>query len=231
MRVIPFDEWTIRGRWGPTLRRQSPSAALVVHHTVTPVTSDPFADAQTVEDVIWARRFSSGFTSVPYGWLLHPDGTLFASRGTTYRNGANRSTRPGVNLSNRNTMSVGLIGNYEQRSVTIQQRNSFDGLRDELAGLGFLSNRANVVGHDQLASTACPGNALDQLLQPADPADGLEGEQMETLVSLTNGKAWVTAGNRARPIHDVDTWLATFDGPVVRAANLEYVVADLYDLV
>ena len=231
MKVIPFDEWTLRGRWGPTLRRPSPSAALVVHHTVTGVTADPFADAQAVEAVIWSRRFSAGFTSVPYGWLLHPDGTLFTSRGTMYRNGANRATRAGVTLNNRNTMSVALIGNYLTRSVTIEQRRSFDMLRAELADHGHLSNPANVVGHNALAKTACPGNAVAQLLEPVNPAGGMEGEEMETLVSTTSGEAWVTAGNRARPIHDVDQWLATFDGPVIRANNMEHVVDDLFDLV
>lgn len=169
MNVIPFDDWTGRGRWGPTLRRPNPSAALVVHHTVTTASANPVRDAQRVEDVIWARRFSAKFTSVPYGWLLHPDGTLFTSRGTIYRNGANRATRAGATLSNRNTMSVALIGNYEKQSVTIQQRRAFDTLRTELANLGFLTNRANVVGHRALSHTACPGNALTQLLAASEP--------------------------------------------------------------
>lgn len=229
MNVVPFDDWTSRGRWGPTLRRPNPSAALVVHHTVTPTSANPIRDALRVEDVIWARRFSAKFTSVPYGWLLHPDGTLFTSRGTIYRNGANRATRAGATLSNRNTMSVALIGNYEKQSVTIQQRRAFDTLRTELANLGFLTNRANVVGHRALSFTACPGNALAQLIEPDPIADS--GEHMETLYSNTSGEAWVTAGNKARKIGDVNTWLRTFDGPVVRADNMEHVVADLYELV
>ena len=230
MRIVPFDEWTLRGRWGPTRRRQNPSAALVVHHTVTPVTSNAIADAQAVEDVIWSRRFSAGFTSVPYSWLLHPDGTMLASRGTVYRNGANKAARPGVTITNSNSMSVALIGNYETRSVTPQQRRSFDLLRAELADLGHLTNAANVVGHNAVAFTACPGHAVVQLLHPK-PDDTETEEQMETLVSKTTGEAWVTAGNRARPIRDVDQWLATFDGPVISAANMEHVVADLYELV
>ena len=54
---------------------------------------------------------------------------------------------------------------------------------------------------------------------------------MQTLVSNSTGEAWVVAGNRARPISDVDQWLRTFDGPVLRAHNMEYVVSDLYEIV
>lgn len=231
MRIIPFDEWTLRGRWGPTRRRQNPSAALVVHHTVTPVTGDPFHDAQAVEEVIWARRFSAGFTSVPYGWLLHPDGTLFSSRGTVYRNGANRATRPGVHLSNGNTMSVALIGNYLERSVTVQQRRSFDLLRRELEALGNLTNANNVVGHSALAMTACPGDAVGQLIRPKPNRPDKKDDDMETLVSTTTGQVWAVAGNRARVISNPDRWLDTFTGPVIEADHMEHVVADLFTVV
>ena len=226
--VVPFEEWTARGRWWPTTKRRGTASALVLHHTVTQPTIDPYFDARVVESVIWGRRFQAGFSSVPYSYLIHPDGTTFEARGVAWRNAANRKGKPSSALNNHNTLSVALIGRYDRDGkVTTAQRRAFNTLSLDLAAAGHLGSPKSVVGHSALAYTACPGNALTQIIHA--PNEELQG--METLVSNTNGEAWAVAGQRARKITNVSAWLASWDGPVLRANNMEHVVDDLYDVV
>jgi hypothetical protein len=231
--LIAFDEWSQLGRWWPTPKRAPGAAsAVVVHHTVTGTSNYPHRDAQQVERVIYGRRWSARFSSVPYNFLLHPDGTMFEGRGVTHRNAANNSTRPGVTLSNSNTLSVALIGDYRAGIdvVTPQQRTAFSWLTRQLAAGGHVTNADNVVSHSALAYTECPALALAGL-QTTNAATiaAHERHEMVTLVSTTTGAVWVAAGGRARRITNSDNWLRTFDGPVIRADYMEHVVADLYD--
>lgn len=232
--LIPFREWSKLGRWWPTPARPAgAAAAVVVHHTVTATSRFPKQDAQHVERVIYGRRWSARFSSLPYNYLLHFDGTILEGRGVNYRNAANKATRPGVNLSNGNTLSVALIGDHRagRDVVTPAQRRSFAWLTTQLAADGHLGNAASVTSHAALAFTECPAGGLDGLRIPATDADiGDDREIMHTIVSTTNGEAWVCAAGRARPISNVTQWLDTFTGPIIRADNMEHVVRDLYEL-
>jgi hypothetical protein len=229
--VLRFAEWTGKGRWWRTPRRSGQAAAVITHHSVTPVTDNPIGDAQTVENVIYARRFSSGFSSIPYGWLIHPDGTILEGRGINYRNAANRSTRSGVTLSNRNTVSVCLIGDYRHRDVTEAQRRAFQSLVTYLADLNVIGNASSISPHSALSRTVCDAGAYKQLSAGPFPNPNTEDDEMQTLISTTSGEAWAVAAGKARKIQDVNQWLATYDGPVQRADNMEHVVADLFQLV
>ena len=210
------------------MRFAGPVDGLVVHHSVTAITADPVADAQTVENVIYQRRFKSRFSMVAYSYLLHPDGTVFVGRGSAQRNGANRNQKGGP-LNNSNTVSVCLIGDYRVDVVTDEQRRAFDGLVDELLHAGVLAKR-NTVAHSTLAYTLCPAAGFEQLeITPVEDDDG--DDEMVTCYDKLTGEAWVVADGKARPISDVDQWLATYEGPVRRANNMASVVADLYVIV
>jgi len=223
--MIPHADWTRLGIWGDPARFRPGCTGIVVHHTVTKATHDPVADAQTVERVTFNR---GTFAAVPYSYLLHPSGIVLGGRQTDYQNGANRNDRGG-NYSNTNTVSLSLIGDYRTDQVTAKQRRAFWQLIDELKMTGAVTNDALVMPHSTVAYTECPSAAFDQLNLPT-PSLNLEEDQMQTLVSKTTGEAWVVAGNRARPLSDVDQWLATFDGPVISANNMEHVVKSLYDV-
>ena len=222
--MIPFTSWAVHGVWGKPAPFTGPAKGVVVHHTVTTITDDPIDDARFVEQVTYDRNV---FAALPYSYLLHPDGTAFEGRGVSYQNGANRNDKGGQ-LSNSNTVSVALIGDYRTDLVTDRQRHAFDLLLGELYRSGDVVPNPVLTPHSALAYTECPAAALEQLLTPA--LNDLE-DAMQTLVSNSTGEAWVVAGNRARPISDVDQWLRTFDGPVLRAHNMEYVVSDLYEIV
>jgi hypothetical protein len=227
--MIEFDEWTARGVWGAPPPFRAPAAGVVVHHSVTRVTNDGFADAQTVENVIYQR---GGFAMVAYSFLLHPDGTVFEGRGSRYRNGANRNDKGGL-LENSNTVSVCCIGDYRTDRVTAAQQTAFSRLLSDLRRDGIVAVDAVLVPHGDLAYTACPANAYDELTGPSAPIydDDDEVNDMLTLIDSTTNEGWVAAGNIARVLSDPDAWLATWEGPIRRHGNMRYVIGDLYDVV
>lgn len=187
MRLTPFDEWTVRGVWWPTLRRRSrPALALVVHHSVT------LTDGRTalqrwrdIEEVIYGRRWSSRFTMTAYSYL-EARGEVAIARGTKYRNGANNNTRGDhgeyPDLNNGNTISVCVAGNYQPdvagvptMPATRQSAVAVAGLYRHLIDAGALVDDAPIIPHRALHRTSCPGN-------------NLVGKWLDMVRTITKGK-------------------------------------------
>lgn len=146
-----------RARWDaqgplPTARMELPARALWLHHTVTAVTPDPYADMRVVE-AEGIRRFGH----ISYSYVIHPDGTIMEGCGT----------RRGAHTEGRNSTSFGvaLIGNYDQRSVTVMQLDAVRFLAAHLVEAGVL--RPGIYptgGHRDVKPTACPGAKAYRLL-------------------------------------------------------------------
>lgn len=179
MRIVPFGDWTRLGRWWPTTKRRGIAQAIVVHHAVITHSTDAFADARRVERIIYGRRLKSRFSMIAYSWLIHPDGTIFEARASTWRNGANNNTRrrilsrlPSTKiLSNGNTVSVCFIGDFRYDTVTTEARQAFWWLVNDLRRRGVTVETAAIVDHSELAFTECSAGAIHQLSEPA-PAPG-----------------------------------------------------------
>ena len=231
MNIVPFEDWTRRGRWWPTRALSKPAAAIVIHHSVTTPTSSPRADARKVEEVIYQRRWKSRFSMVAYNWMIHPDGTILEGRGPTYRNGANNNTRGGA-ISNHNSVSVCFIGDYRTTLLTETQRRAFWWLAQDLERNGTVANSNSVMPHSALSKTTCPAEAYSSLGPPMFNGDaGEEDEEMVTCIDKLSGEAWVCSGTKARKINDVAQWMSTWEGPVRRANNMKFVIDDLYEIV
>lgn len=172
---------------------------------------------------------------VAYSFLLHPDGTLFEGRSSRYLNGANRNDKGGV-FNNSNTVSVCFIGDYRTLNVSSRQRYSLSRLLSDLRRDGVVAVDAELMPHSDLAFTACPSRAFDQLLESYLPVtdddydDDEEDLDMMTLLDTTTGDAWIAAGNVARALSDPAGWIADWDGPVRAHPNMRYVIGDLYTL-
>lgn len=238
--MIRFDNWSKRGRWWPTRRFAGPAVSIIVHHSVTTPTSEPVADARTIEDVIYARRFRSRFSMVAYSYLIHPDGTVLEGRGVTWRNGAN-ADRKNTGLGNARTLSVCMIGSYHPPAgghdeLTDAQVVAFRQLADWLESAGYLTNSRSVNPHSAVAYTDCCGDTLrsglDRLINglPVDTFDEDEEDDMITLFDTGTGDAWTAANGIARKLHDPDAWLAGWDGPVRRSPNMRFVIPDHYEV-
>lgn len=173
--VIPFEEWTVKGRWWPTSKRRRQSDAMVIHHSVTDTTGrSSYRQAQDIEAVIYGRRLRSRFSMVAYSWLVATDGTVFEGRGTEYKNAANNDTK-GTGYGNANTMSICFAGNYHPNVPgvpTLQPTpTQLRAAGDLIAWLHMAKELPldyRVLPHRDVHGTACPGDNL------ADKTDELE---------------------------------------------------------
>lgn len=66
---------------------------------------------------------------------------------------------------------------------------------------------------------------------PQLPNTSEEEDDMIVLIDENDGKGWVCAHGRARPLSNVDQWLATWEGTVHRARFMGAVVRDLYQII
>ena len=164
-----LEEWTLRGKWGnyPAIG-PLPKLAYVVHHSVTNTAGDTTIESvQEVEDVIYRRRVKDRFSMVAYNDLYPQTGEIYIGRGADHQNGANGNTRgpdgPFPHLTNRNTLSGCLVGNYHPPAggtlaVTDEQIDAVACRIVAYRAFGVLSSDSLVVSHDDLHATACCGD-------------------------------------------------------------------------
>lgn len=92
------------------------------------------------------HKNSRGWNGIGYNWWIGFDGTIYEGRGFHY--GA------GVSGHNHDTLHVGYQGDFTQQQMTDAQ------LASGIALNSWLMEKypsAKVAGHNELASTACPG--------------------------------------------------------------------------
>lgn len=136
----------------PVQEMRLPATQLFVHHSVTAVTPDPYADMRAIERIGLQR-----FGQFSYSYAIHPrEGEILAGAGT----------RRGAHTAQRNSTSFGVvfIGNYDERSPKAQQLDSCRWLIDHLTRRGDLLPGADILGHRDVHATACPGQKLYNLL-------------------------------------------------------------------
>lgn len=61
--------------------------------------------------------------------------------------------------------------------------------------------------------------------------DESEEDDMLTLIDTTTNEHWVAANGRADKLSKPSAWMADWDGPVRRSANMRHVIATLYEVV
>ncbi|RMH83122.1 MAG: hypothetical protein D6683_02455, partial [Actinomyces sp.] len=54
---------------------------------------------------------------------------------------------------------------------------------------------------------------------------------MFVAIDTTENRYWLVANGKARILSDPDAWMKSWDGPVIRSANMRYVIPDLYAVV
>ncbi len=156
MNIVTRAQWGSRTKDGqpfavPSSPRMAlPARELWVHHTVNDPTSDPKADARTVQRIAYSR----GFNDISYSYLVHPDGTVLEGRGL----------HVGAHTKERNSIALALsfIGNYSKRQPTEVQMEAGRCLRQQLVETGALAPDHALKGHRQnpASPSECPGNLL-----------------------------------------------------------------------
>lgn len=158
MTVTPFREWTVHGRWGTPAAFSGPAEAVVVHHSVTNTAGrNAIEQARDVEQVIWTRRRSAGFSMIAYSFIVARSAAVFEGRGFEWRNGANTSRSI---YGNHNTVSICFAGDYRTLVPSAAQLAAAgEVIRDGVAA-GHIRPNPPVIPHSQVHATACPGDNL-----------------------------------------------------------------------
>lgn len=143
--MITTDQWRPKAPAGPAMNL--PAREVFIHHTVTRPTSDPIADARTVDHISKQR-----FGRRTYSWLVHPDGTVIEYAGTTI--GAHTLRH------NSTAVAVSFIGNFEQDQPTPAALDAAAWLIESQTQAGVIAAGAPVRPHRDVYATACPGRHL-----------------------------------------------------------------------
>lgn len=128
---------------GPSTRRR-----LFLHHSVTPLSSDPLDDWRKVQ----AAAFGRGFADISYTWGIHlPSRCVLAGR-SPHVVGAHTEG------FNDTAHAIVLIGNYENDSP--MNLDVIGELRAELVRAGWLTSDHIFQPHRTVQQTACPGSKI-----------------------------------------------------------------------
>lgn len=157
----------LRHVWGAAPRRRSPRrkgqvVSVVVHHSAGRRPVDDAAAFETVRAIQRHHQDGKGWTDVAYNYVVTPSGRLLEGRGAEFQNGANTSQG---RLSNRNTVSICLLGNFETGDVLTSAEKAT--IRSVCAHFGVPA-----VPHGALSATACPGADVRDWLAAGMPVGG-----------------------------------------------------------
>lgn len=120
--------------------------SVFIHHSVTPVTSDPCRDMRVCENALHANGYTPG-----YNYCVHPSGVVLEGAGH----------RVGIHTKNHNSSSVAvcLLGNYDVDQPTLAQiiaiTRTINLLR--VSGILNLTDANQIQPHRAVFPTACPG--------------------------------------------------------------------------
>lgn len=152
MNVVARSVWGAKPASLPDVPMRLPATQVFLHHSVTPVGTDPYADMRLIESIGLQR-----FGQFSYSYVIHPhDGEILEGCGILR----------GAHTARRNSTSFGVCwaGNYEERAPKIQQVEATRWLIAQLQRQGLLLPGADILGHRDVYSTACPGSKLYALL-------------------------------------------------------------------
>ena len=156
MAWLQRDEWLAPAPKAALQRMALPVSTVFLHHTVTPVSSDPKADFRKVTNY-------SKYVDVPYTVMVHPDGTIATGR---YLNGV---PALGAHTSGKNSVSLGVavLGNYVNDQPTQAAIDSVATVLSAFIANGFITTSFVLKAHqDAPYATACLPLDETDLLTP-----------------------------------------------------------------
>ena len=144
---------------------------------------DAYTQIRDIEEVIYGRRFSAGFSMIAYSFLISTDAQVFEGRGLEYRNAANNDTKR-TGFGNRNTFSICFAGNYMHDEASDDQLAVAGRLIAWLKDKGHSFQSAVTLPHSHVHATACCGTNLRQDLPIID---AYADEEYEVQVPISLG--------------------------------------------
>lgn len=163
MRIAPRTETALQAPRGSMDGMRLPASEVFLHHSVTDVTADPYADWRQVQAIAFGRAFYD----ISYSYGVHPGlpEVVMAGRGLLV----------GAHTLNHNQTAFGIVvvGNFEIAAVPDHVIDSVRWLQWYLKNQGHLNPGAVLEDHRSVYATVCPGRHLleriDQMRVPWIP--------------------------------------------------------------
>ena len=159
MDIVSRDDWGAAPRRSATRLARDRVSKVVVHHT-----TGSYRDASTVRAIQRFHQVDRNWADIGYNFLVAPDGTIYEGRGWLVQ---------GAHARGYNSESIGIAYIGDGRlPVPDEAFKSISYLIDKaLEKFGDVE----VVGHNGVGSTICPGPVIDAWLQkpreaPSDAA-------------------------------------------------------------
>ena len=134
---------------------------IVIHHTGG---NDIDASAEEIHG--WHKK--NDWAGIGYHYVIRKDGTIERGR-PEWAIGSHAYGE------NSHTIGIHVSGDFESAIPTDQQIKSCKALIKDICGrYGIIPDRAHIVGHGELMSTACPGQNLQKLIDNGTLYDDVE---------------------------------------------------------
>ena len=141
---------------------------IIIHHTVTPNTDNDWA--ARVRSIYYYHAVSNGWGDIGYNFLVDPEGLLYEGR-----SGGDNVIGAHAYGYNSGSMGFSFIGTYTSHAPSESMINAAEKLmawkcdQNDIDPTGSGSGNFNaahfyISGHRDLASTACPGDSLYEML-------------------------------------------------------------------
>lgn len=205
MVVVARSVWGAKPGSLPDAPMRLPASHVFIHHSVTAVTADPYADMRQIERVGMER-----FGCFPYSYCVHP-------RAGEVLEGAGLARGAHTGRWNSTSFGIGWIGNYDERSPKVAQIDATRALIADLQAAGHLRRNVQIFAHRDVAATACPGQKLYDIL---DVIRHPWGGTMPDSPDVIQAQAPVVAFE-ATPTGN-GYWLVTADGAVFAFGDAQF---------
>lgn len=156
--VLPRSRWT---RSAPELSLADPMrgiSQITIHHDgMPPVSLSSMNSVASRIEQIRASHRQRGWADIGYHYVIDPDGRVWEGRPIKLQ---------GAHVKDQNPQNLGILvlGNFEQQTPTPRATAALD---DFLVGQmrQYRIPVSRVYTHQELASTACPGRALQRYME------------------------------------------------------------------
>lgn len=144
---------------------------VIIHHTAT---SYNYSTSKQIKKIYKYHSYTRKWGDIGYNYVIGKDGLIFEGRyggngviaGHSYYNGTNY---------NEGSIGIAVLGNYENEDLSSAARDSLEKLIGWLAANNNISIKSSikfhgksldnaVIGHKNVASTACPGKNIYSLM-------------------------------------------------------------------
>ena len=154
-------KWSLQ--YSPSVKK------IIVHHTgETNITNNRPSD-EMMRAIYYYHTIVRGWGDIGYHYVIGKDGEIFEGK-----KGGDKVVGAHVYCNNIGTVGVSVMGNFQISTVSTKQINSLKTLLSKLTKKYNLKpngtstfhgkNIPNIIGHRDLAATACPGKNLYSLL-------------------------------------------------------------------